>query len=205
MERSTSPMSEQPALQSEVKVAPTHVPRSVQRWSSKLQRASNEFPSLFMILPRMQQWKHAALGSETFALHLICSSPGHFHLCNAAPYSIHRPREFLARVAPYLLLVRDILKQSPASVWEQARDAEEVVSFMSSTMNIAVGEDAQRAALHELAVFLNEVGSPPYQGLSRVQLDTGEVAWMCNDHRIAYRASIVNDLGVALKLCGDAG
>jgi len=112
---------------------------------------------------------------------------------------------FTVHVAPYLLLVRDILKQSPASVWEQARDAEEVVSFMSSTMNIAVGEDAQRAALHELAVFLNEVGSPPYQGLSRVQLDTGEVAWMCNDHRIAYRASIVNDLGVALKLCGDAG
>ncbi len=54
-------------------------------------------PNLFMIAPSSgKKW----LGSEDFGLHLICGSPGHFHLAKEPPYplALSRSQEFISKV-----------------------------------------------------------------------------------------------------------
>ncbi len=71
--------------------------------------------------------------------------------------------------------------------------ADEGISFLSSFGS----KLSPVEGLSELARFLSQVDrARHHQGLTRVPLDTGEVAWMCEEHRTAYRPSIVHDLHV---------
>jgi hypothetical protein len=96
---------------------------------------------------------------------------------------------FMPQVAPYLLGVLPKLKHAP--VWGDFAP-DEVLSFLRSFCSNASIPPNPVESLREVASFLNSADRG--HGLTRVPLDTGEVAWMCEEHRIAYRPSIVRDL-----------
>ncbi len=97
----------------------------------------------------------------------------------------------MVQIAPYLLMVLGKLK-SDRSLWLDFAP-EAILSFLESLQSPASVQDAAR----DVGRLLNELdGEQRFQGLRRVSLDTGEVAWLCDEHRIAYRPSLVHDLHV---------
>jgi hypothetical protein len=73
--------------------------------------------------------------------------------------------------------------------------ADEGISFLSSVSSKLKVAPVAAESLRELGWFLSQVDRDRHhQGLTRVPLDTGEVVWMCEEHRTAYRPSIVRDL-----------
>jgi len=167
-----------------------------------------QVPNLFVIVPLDKSWKNRLLGDDVFGLHLVCGCPGHFHMSREEPYKIKRPKQFLVKVAPYAASLLNWFRQFPLFGWtipkescefirEMGADAVQYYPDLKDDMEYKVGHtlDVSGAALRELQAFLHDDKDPKrkarrYQGLSRVVLATGEIAWMCDEHAASHKLQI---------------
>jgi internalin A len=170
-------------------------------------------PRLFTLTPlKVQGATRMAPWQRRYELQLWCEHPGYWHAWPQATYRMERPKEWLARIAPYaVFIVRALQLAAPlaASVAglaltpEQLQNTQGKIQLMS-TLIAAMPDQAPgnpvipTAEGHELspaqgqaartlraAVFELDPGQA-FGDLRRVHTPSGELLWVCPNHYLSY-------------------
>jgi hypothetical protein len=149
---------------------------------------------------------------DRYQLVLWCEHPGHWHSCPGATYHLTAPREWLARISPYAVLVFKVLRLTvpiAAAVAgrilteEQLKHAERELELMKLLVEKLPYEIPPPDELQELspthirspegeglrafrAILFAKDPSHAFGGLRRVNTSSGEFLWVCNIHYPEY-------------------
>jgi internalin A len=171
-------------------------------------------PRLFTLAPaRPTGVKRALIHQDHYRLTLWCEHPGYEHPWGPAVYNLDPPKEWLAQVAPYAVLVFRTLQlivplagavaiaalpsAQQASAQTQLQVMQTIVSDLPATAK-AREEDsleettgqltaAEGAALRALRAIIFEHDTlRAFGGLRRAQAPAGELLWVCENHYPDY-------------------
>ncbi|MGH8888023.1 MAG: COR domain-containing protein, partial [Egibacteraceae bacterium] len=173
-------------------------------------------PALFTVAPvSAQDVRRLRVWQTQYRLTLWCAHPGAWHPWPQAAYDLKRPKDWLASIAPYAVLVSKTLRlvvpiagAVAGVVWseEQQKSVKDEIELMTTVVDklpehgearqptIDSGIDsehrltqAEGAGLRSLRTLLLEQDpSRSFGGLRRVRTASGDFLWICADHYLEY-------------------
>jgi internalin A len=150
---------------------------------------------------------------DRYRLLLWCEHPGQWHPWPAATYHIRRPKDWLADISPYAILVFKILKvvvpiagavAGLALTEEQLKRSEHELELMKAVVDQMPERkyEQQELDLPELrsqltasqgealrgirVVLLEQDRLRSFGGLRRIHAPSGDFLWVCTDHYAEY-------------------
>ena len=159
--------------------------------------------------------RRVRVDQDHYRLVLWCEQPGHWHPCETASYPIDQPKEWLARVAPYALLVfRALQLVAPvagtavgvALPAKELAGVQAKLDLMTAVIN-ALPDTPPDRGRPDLSGLDTASSMTPAQGaaaraarslilscdpwrsfgdLRRVQANSGELLWVCPEHYLYH-------------------
>ena len=173
-----------------------------------------DFPRLFTLaMARPTGARRALIHQDHYRLTLWCEHPGYEHPWEPATYHLDPPKEWLARIAPYAMLVFRTLQlivplagavtiaALPSAQQGNAQAHLEVMkaivadlpatqetraddSLAGSTGQLTAAEGAALRAIR--AIVFEHDRLRAFGGLQRVQAPAGDLLWVCDNHYPDY-------------------
>ena len=161
----------------------------------------------------LTSFRRALVHQDHYRLTLWCEHPGYEHPWEPATYNLDVPREWLTRIAPYVVLVFHALQlivplagavAVPALTTAQQGTAQahleimkDIVADLPSTQETRVEDRppettgqltaAEGAALRAIrAIIFDYDHLRAFGGLRRVQTPAGDLLWVCETHYPDY-------------------